>query len=208
MLPDYLAPGLDVMLVGINPGLRSDEVGHHFAGPSNRFWKLLEASGLTPRRYRYEEDSRLVELGIGLTNIVARSSRSVSELTRSDYEAGRHALREKIRRYLPGSVAFLGVTVYREFEALGPAAAVRCGRQLQVLKGALFFVLPNPSGRNAHYSFEEMLVHWRALAEWIANNRTKDQRKVAKVQSRTGKQENHKTGTAINRIRERKFREI
>ena len=167
VLPDYLTSGLDVMLVGINPGLRSDEVGHHFAGSSNRFWKLLEASGLTPELYRYEDDSRLVKLGVGLTNIVSRPSRSVRELTQADYKTGRSALRGKIRSYRPRSVAFLGVTVYREFEALGSNTAISCGRYTEKLEGAVLFVLPNPSGRNAHYSFAEMLFHWNTLARWI-----------------------------------------
>ena len=161
-LPDYLRPGLKLILVGINPGLRSAEVGHHFAGPNNHFWRLLHDSGLTPRRLTYEEESHLLDLGIGLTNIAARPTRSSSDLRNEDFERGRRALARKIARFRPSYVAFVGLTAYREFQ--GGRARVHCGFQENPIEGAEVFVLPNPSGRNAHYSYEEMLRSWRELA--------------------------------------------
>ena len=161
-LPDYLRPGLKVILVGINPGLRSAEVGHHFAGPNNRFWQLLHDSGLTPRRLTYEEDAHLLDLGIGLTNIADRPTRSSSDLSKEDFERGRRALARKIARLRPSYVAFVGLTAYREFR--GSRAHVHCGFQENPIEGAEVFVLPNPSGRNAHYSYPEMLRSWRELA--------------------------------------------
>jgi TDG/mug DNA glycosylase family protein len=164
-LPDYLRPGLKLILVGINPGLRSAEVGHHFAGPSNRFWRLLHDSGLTPRRLTYEEDARLLDLGIGLTNIAARPTRSSSDLGREDFNRGRHALAAKITRFRPTYVGFVGLTAYREF--LGSRAHVHCGFQENLIDGAEVFVLPNPSGRNAHYTYREMLRSWRELGRSV-----------------------------------------
>ncbi len=161
-LPDYLGPGLKVLLVGINPGLRSAEVGHHFAGPGNHFWKLLHDSGLTPRRLSYEEDGVLLDFGIGLTNIVDRPTRGSGDLGKDDFSRGRRALVRKITRFRPTSVGLVGVTVYREFK--GFRGTVRCGLQNGRIEGADIFVLPNPSGRNAHYTYSQMLRHWRNLA--------------------------------------------
>lgn len=174
VLPDYLATGLDVLLVGINPGMRSAERGHHFAGPGNRFWGLLADAGLTPRKLDYTEDGTLPTYGLGITNIVARASRSSSDLSRSDYEEGRRILAAKIARFRPKAVAFVGVTVFREYWpelASGPAPQkIACGKRTETIAGAAVFVLPNPSGRNAHYSYEEMLTCWQALARWLKRN--------------------------------------
>jgi double-stranded uracil-DNA glycosylase len=157
-LPDRLSAGAHILFVGINPGIRSATVGHHFAGPSNRFWKLLFASGLIGEQLTYEQDWKLPEWGLGLTNIISRSSVGIDELSPEEYRAGLAALERKIRRYRPRTVAFLGVTIYRilfphengeRFFAVGPTEAR--------LAGVPVFVLPNPSGRNAHYSYEEML---------------------------------------------------
>jgi TDG/mug DNA glycosylase family protein len=169
-LPDYIRSGLDVLLVGINPGLRSAELGHHFAGVNNRFWDLLHDSGMTPRRLTYEEDTRLPELGIGLTNIAARPTRSSSELCREDFSEGRRALAEKIARYTPAWVVFVGIMVYREFRPAPERAKLRCGVQKEGVEGARVFVVPNPSGRNAHYTYEEMLRYWKELAELVGRS--------------------------------------
>ncbi len=161
-LPDYLRPGLKVVLVGINPGVRSAKLGHHFAGPGNRFWNLLHDSGITPRRLSYEEDALLLDCGVGLTNIVDRPTHGSGDLSKDDFSEGRRKLARKLVRFRPTSVGFVGVTVYREFHCLrGP---VRCGLQKELIEGAAIFVLPNPSGRNAHYTYPEMLRHWRQLA--------------------------------------------
>ncbi len=174
-LPDYLASGLDVVLVGINPGIRSAEKGHHFAGPGNRFWGLLADAGLTPRKLEYAEDATLLGYGIGLTNIVARASRSSSELGRADYIEGRRILADKVLRFRPKAVAFVGVTVFREFwpELSSERAPKRidCGQRPETIGRTSLFVLPNPSGRNVHYTYDAMLTHWQDLAKWLERNR-------------------------------------
>jgi TDG/mug DNA glycosylase family protein len=170
-LPDYLEPSLDLVLVGINPGVRSAERGHHFAGVGNKFWNLLFESGLVPRRMTYEEDFRLPEHGIGITNIVARASRSSTDLGRKDFESGRGSLLAKIEKYQPRTAAFVGVTVFRELWpaiATGPAPKeIPCGPRAETIGATALFVLPNPSGRNAHFTYAEMLSHWRRLARLL-----------------------------------------
>lgn len=174
MLPDYLAFGLDVILVGINPGLRSAEKGHHFAGPGNKFWDLLKDSGLTPltlKPLHYSEDGDLLGYGIGLTNIVSRPSSSSSDLGPQDYEAGRRSLRAKIERYRPKVAACVGITVFRELwpeisTSLKPKK-VECGHRPETIGKTALFVLPNPSGRNAHYSYTQMLNCWKKLKTCI-----------------------------------------
>ena len=169
-LPDYLEPSLDVVLVGINPGVRSAEKGHHFAGVGNKFWSLLFESGLVPRRMTYEDDFRLPEHGIGITNIVARASRSSADLGPEDFEKGRGTLLSKLRKYKPRTAAFVGVTVFRELWpviATEPEPkAIPCGPRPETIGRTALFVLPNPSGRNAHYTYAEMLGHWRGLARF------------------------------------------
>ncbi len=169
-LPDYLEPSLDLLLVGINPGVRSARKGHHFAGAGNKFWKLLFESGLVLRRMNYEEDFRLLEHGIGITNIVARPSPSSSDLGRKDFERGRRTLLAKIETYRPRTAACVGVTVFRELWpaiATGPAPKeLPCGPRPETIGKTALFVLPNPSGRNAHFTYEEMLSHWRALVRF------------------------------------------
>jgi TDG/mug DNA glycosylase family protein len=151
-----------VLFVGINPGVRSALTGHHFAGFSNRFWKLLFQSGLVPEPVSYKDDDRLPEWGYGLTNIVPRPTRGIDELRPDDYAVGRSRLRTKVRRFQPAIVAFVGITVYRAMfpERPGPVAM---GLQQDRLGTAAVFVLPNTSGRNAHYSFDQMLAAFTAL---------------------------------------------
>jgi TDG/mug DNA glycosylase family protein len=157
-LPDQLRAGVRILFVGINPGVRSAAVGHHFAGPSNRFWKLLFESGLVGERLTYEQDWKLPEWGLGLTNIIGRSSVGIAELTPEEYRAGLGALVRKIRRYRPRTVALLGVTIYRVLFTDGNRQGlVAVGPTKTRLAGVPLFVLPNPSGRNAHYSYQEML---------------------------------------------------
>ena len=151
-----------MLFVGINPGVRSAETGHHFAGFSNRFWKLLVESGLVPERIGYEDDRRLPQWGYGITNIVARATPGIDTLERQEFVAGRTTLIRKIRRYRPRIVAMVGVTVFRAMfpDHRGP---VTLGPQDQPLAGALVFVLPNPSGRNANYTFDQMLAAYSEL---------------------------------------------
>lgn len=164
-LSDYLRAELEVLLVGINPGLRSAKLQHHFAGVGNRFWDLLSDSGLTPRRLTYEEDSLLPDFGIGLTNLAARPTRSSSDLSERDFARGRRTLARKIRQFRPPVVAFVGVTAYREFRRL--RLRLLPGLQSERLEEAAVFVLPNPSGRNAHFRYREMLGYYRALARHL-----------------------------------------
>ena len=163
-LIDYLQPGARVLFVGINPGLRSAAVGHHFAGASNRFWKLLFDSGLVDESLTYEEDWRLPEWRLGLTNIIGRSSVGTDELNPIEYQAGLQALERKIWHYRPRTVAFLGVTIYRIlFPDLCTAKVLDLGPTRARLAGTPVFLLANPSGRNAHYSYETMLRAFRRL---------------------------------------------
>jgi len=162
LLRDRIAPGVRVLFVGINPGVRSALTGHHFAGFSNRFWKLLYESRLVPEPIGYEDDTRLPEWGYGITNIVPRPTPGIDTLTRDEYIAGRRSLRRKILRHRPQVVAMVGVTVFRAMfpERRGPVAL---GEQEERIGSSMVFVLPNPSGRNANYSYAEMLAAFAAL---------------------------------------------
>jgi TDG/mug DNA glycosylase family protein len=161
-LRDRIKPGVEVLFVGINPGVRSAQTGHHFAGYSNRFWKLLFESRLVPEAIGYEDDRRLPEWGYGITNIVARPTPGIDTLTREEFVAGRATLLRKVRRHRPRIVALVGVTVFR---AMFPdhRGSVTLGLQRQRLGDAQVFVLPNPSGRNANFSFAEMLDAYSSL---------------------------------------------
>ena len=152
-----------MLFVGINPGVRSALTGHHFAGFSNRFWKLLYDSRLVPEAISYEDDDRLPEWGYGITNIVPRPTPGIDTLERHEYLTGRVKLRRKVLRYRPAVVALVGVTVFR---AMFPERkdAVSLGLQRERIGDSAVFVLPNPSGRNANYSYAEMVAAFRALA--------------------------------------------
>ena len=156
-----------VLFVGINPGLRSAQVGHHFAGHSNRFWKLLHESGLVSEPLTYQEDWRLPEWRLGLTNIIARDTAGIKGLDPIEYRQGVVNLKQKIGRYQPPIVALLGVTIFRMlFSSKDPAnGPLELGTTTRQLAGAQIFVLPNPSGRNAHYSYRQMLTAFQVLRD-------------------------------------------
>jgi TDG/mug DNA glycosylase family protein len=161
-LRDRVKPGVKILLVGINPGIRSAAIGHHFAGYSNRFWKLLHESGLVPEKIATEDDVRLPEWGLGITNLIARETPGIDTLKPAEYIAGIKTLRRKVRRFKPRVVAFVGVSLYRViFAKRGPIAL---GQQEDLFEGARVFVLPNPSGRNANFSYAEMLTAFKSLA--------------------------------------------
>lgn len=164
-LSDHIQPGVRILFVGINPGLRSAQTGHHFAGPSNRFWKLLFESHLVTEPLTYKEDWRLPEWRLGLTNIIGRSSRGIDTLSAQEYRGGLATLTRKIRRYRPRIVALLGVTIYRNMYGadLSLPTRIPLGLTGSDITGASIFLLPNPSGRNAHYGYEDMLAAFRAL---------------------------------------------
>jgi TDG/mug DNA glycosylase family protein len=152
-LRDVIAPGLDVLFCGINPSLTSAERGHHFARPGNRFWPALHRAGLTPRLMRPEEDVELLDHGLGVTNVVDRPTRTAAELSTEELRAGAAALDELVARYRPRVLAVLGVTAYR----LGfgrPRAAI--GLQPERVGGAATWVVPNPSGLNAHHQLSDL----------------------------------------------------
>jgi TDG/mug DNA glycosylase family protein len=161
-LKDRLAPGLRVMFVGINPGVRSALSGHHFAGYSNRFWKLLFDAGLVPEVLTYKDDDRLHEWGFGITNLVPRATPGIDTIDPSEYSAGLRGLRLKVRKYRPAIVALIGVSLARSiFAKKGPIAL---GEFPERFEGARVFVLPNPSGRNANFTYAQMRAAFAALA--------------------------------------------
>lgn len=151
-----------MLFVGINPGIRSSLTGHHFAGFSNRFWTLLFESGLVSERITYQEDDRLPEFGYGITNIVPRPTPGIDTIAPGEYVAGRMRLRRKILRHRPRIVAMVGVTVFRAMFP-GRRDAVTLGTQRERIGDTEVFVLPNPSGRNANFSYAEMLAAFRKL---------------------------------------------
>ena len=153
-VPDAVADGLDVLFCGINPGLYSGATGHHFARPGNRFWPTIHRAGFTPRQLRPDEENELVRLGIGITNIVVRTTATAAELTRDELRTGARRLEALVERHRPRCVAILGVTAYRTaFER--PKAQM--GRQPERLAGSQLWVLPNPSGLNAHYQLPALI---------------------------------------------------
>ena len=167
-LQDRIRPGLRVLFVGINPGVRSAITGHHFAGYSNRFWKLLSDSKHVPEPITCEDDVRLPEWGLGITNLIARPSPGIDDLRPAEYIEAWSLLNRKIRRYRPKVVALVGVTLYRALLPMldcKPAASA-LGPQRVKIHGARLFVLPNPSGRNANFTYAEMLEAYVRLRRW------------------------------------------
>lgn len=143
-VPDLIAKDLGILFVGYNPGLRSGAAGHHFASPSNRFWKLLHDAGLTPRRLKASEDADMLALGYGITNIVPRVTRTAAELGKEEFARGRKRLLALVREYKPRFVCFAGIGVYREY---AERQEVACGMQAEpVVPGVTDYVVPSPSG--------------------------------------------------------------
>lgn len=161
-VPDVIAPGLIVLFCGINPGLYSAAVGHHFARPGNRFWRALYESGFTDRLLAPWEGTLLLQRGLGITNLVAKATASADELMMADLAAGKRRLERKVIRYAPRWVALLGIGVYRK--AFGRPGAGN-GPQTEKLGPATLWVLPNPSGLNASYQPPDLARAFRALRE-------------------------------------------
>lgn len=146
---DVIAPGLRVLFCGINPGLYTAWSGHHFARPGNRFWPALHLGSFTPRLFSPAQERELLPLGYGITNLVGRASATADELSKEEYAAGGERLAAKVLAYTPEVLAVLGVGAYRS--AFGrPRAAL--GRQVETIGNTVVWVLPNPSGLNAHYT--------------------------------------------------------
>lgn len=164
-VPDVLAPDLQVLFCGINPSLYTAAVGHHFARPGNRFWPALHAAGFTDRLLAPEEEGELLDRGCGITNIVDRATATAAQLTAADFRRGGRRLADKVRRYHPRCVAVLGIGAYRSaFER--PRATL--GPQADTLAGARLWVLPNPSGANAHHRPADFARLFRELREAVS----------------------------------------
>ena len=148
-VPDIIAPRLRVLFCGINPSVYSAVVRHHFARPGNRFWPTLHRAGFTPRLLRPDEEQELLNYGYGITNIVERATVAAAELTPGELAIGGQQLRNKVERYRPQVLAVLGISAYRHAFNL-PRAVL--GQQPETIGTTRVFVLPNPSGLNAHYT--------------------------------------------------------
>ena len=152
-LPDIIAPNLNVLFCGINPSLYSVAIGHHFGRPGNRFWKSLHAAGFTDRLLSPREDGDLLSFGYGLTNVADRATARADQLEIQDFQQGRTTLTAKVKRYQPRCLAILGITAYRA--AFQQPKAVM-GRQPLTISNTMIWVLPNPSGLNAHYQLDDL----------------------------------------------------
>jgi TDG/mug DNA glycosylase family protein len=159
-LPDLIAPGLAVLFCGINPGLYSAAIGHHFGRPGNRFWPTLHAAGFTPRVFDPSEEHLLLPLGSGITNVVERATAAADELSEREFVEGGKVLREKVKEFAPRYLAVLGIGAFRvAFDR--PKATV--GLQSDTLGETRLWVLPSPSGLNAHYQGKDLVKVFRAL---------------------------------------------
>ncbi len=166
-LPDYLRRGMRLIVVGCNPGERSARVGHYYAGRGNMFWPLMYQSRVVPELLDYQDDRRLIEFGIGLTDLVKRSTRGIEEIERHEFAEGRVLLAQKLEQYAPRVVAFNGKLVFEKF-AQRPC---KLGLQKEKLYGARVFVLPSTSGQNAVGGAQKMR-YFRQLAALL--NRLQD----------------------------------
>jgi TDG/mug DNA glycosylase family protein len=174
-VPAYLRPGLRLVIVGINPGLRSGATGHHYAYPGNHFWPLLFDSGLLPERLTFESDHRAIEFDIGLTNLCERTTKEANELTREEMAAGAATLRAKLLDGAPGVVCFNGMGIYDAFLANWPEVAPASGKRRKVTPGlqperlgeTRLFVVPSSSGRTAAYPRQVKLDYFRQLKQLV-----------------------------------------
>jgi TDG/mug DNA glycosylase family protein len=162
---DVIAPNLRVLFCGINPGLYSAATGHHFARPGNRFWPTLYQAGFTPRLLDPSEESELLTLGYGITNLVKRATATADELSPDELLAGQRRLQAKVKRFQPQVLAVLGISAYRTAFA---QKVVVLGEQSERLGNSVVWVLPNPSGLNAHYQLADLAKHFKALRQLLA----------------------------------------
>jgi double-stranded uracil-DNA glycosylase len=161
---DVIAPGLKVLFCGINPGLYTAAIGHHFGRPGNRFWPALYSGGFTPRLLDPSEKHELLALGYGITNMVSRATLRADELTAEELVAGAKVVTRKVLKFKPRYLAVVGISSYRiAFDR--PAAIV--GPQTETIGATRLWVLPNPSGLNAHYRPQELAVVFRELRKAV-----------------------------------------
>jgi double-stranded uracil-DNA glycosylase len=164
LVPDLIAPGLKVLFVGINPGLYTAAIGHHFGRPGNRFWPALHAAGITDRLLSPFEERELLKLGYGITNFVNRATATADELLQEELVEGGRTLLEKAIRYQPKAMAVLGIGAYRT--AFG-TLTTQLGLQEETIGGVKLWVLPNPSGLNAHYRLQDLTQMFRELRQAV-----------------------------------------
>ncbi len=161
-IPDHIQESLNILFVGYNPSIRSGQSGHHYANPNNRFWNILFQSGLTLRKYKPEEDASLLDLGYGFTNIVARPTRTAAEISKEEYKEGRYILKEKIERYRPKVVCFVGKGVYEQYSG---KKQLSWGLQPHSLVPGIYeFVGPSSSGL-VRMKLEEVVDIYRKIKE-------------------------------------------
>ncbi|SDI96146.1 G/U mismatch-specific DNA glycosylase [Chryseobacterium jejuense] len=164
MLTDIIAPNLDVIFCGINPGLKSSNDGHHFSGRSNRFWKVLHQSGFTPYEIEAVNDTVILEFGCGLTTAVARATSRADELSKNEFDDALEAFTTKITKFQPQYVAFLGKAAYKAFSK---KKEIPWGQQPEDFYGAKVWVLPNTSGLNRGFSLEDLIGYYKELYKVI-----------------------------------------
>jgi len=168
-VPDLVGPGLRVLFCGINPGLYTAAIGHHFGRPGNRFWPALYGAGFTPRQFSPWEERELLPLGIGITNMVERTTASAAELSSDEYVAGGERLKRLVRRTTPRVVAFLGIGAYRTAFAR-PKAVL--GLQPERIGNSALWVLPSPSGLNANHQLADLVKLLGDLRAWLESEAT------------------------------------
>jgi double-stranded uracil-DNA glycosylase len=161
---DVIAPNLRVLFCGINPGLYSAATSHHFARPGNRFWPTLYQAGFTPRLLIPGEERELLTFGYGVTNLVPRATATADELAPKELVAGQRRLKAKVKRYKPQVVAVLGISAYRTAFV---QKIVTLGKQAERLENSVMWVLPNPSGLNAHYQLANLVEHFQVLRQAV-----------------------------------------
>lgn len=163
-VPDVLAEDLNVLFCGINPGLYSAAVGYHFGRPGNRFWKVIHLAGFTPRQLAPREQSQLLQFYLGITNLVPRATATADQLDPAELKQGAAELEKKVKTCRPKYVAFLGLGAYRT--AFGRKAA-QVGPQVHRIGDSQVWLLPNPSGLNAHYQIDDLVRLYRNLTEAV-----------------------------------------
>ncbi|MFB6711707.1 MULTISPECIES: G/U mismatch-specific DNA glycosylase [unclassified Streptomyces] len=168
-VPDVVAGGLRVLFCGINPSLMTGATGHHFAHPGNRFWPVLHRSGFTPRQLKPTEQTELIRYGLGITNVVARATARADELSTDEFREGGQILAAKVEELRPQWLAVVGVTAYRT--AFGRRTA-RIGLQDHTIAATRVWVLPNPSGLNAHWTVQTMAEEYGRLRASVEHDGT------------------------------------
>lgn len=160
--PDIIAPNLQVLFCGINPGLYSAATGHNFARPGNRFWKTLHRAGFTPRRFHPAEERELLDLGYGITNFCERTTAAAAELSKEELIVGGELLVKRVEKYRPQFLAILGIGAYR---AAFKKPKARIGLQEEKIGGTKVWILPSPSGLNAHYQLNDLVELFSELRQ-------------------------------------------